>query len=293
MTDTGKAIVLMVIAMATFALADAMIKLAATRVPVAEVLTFICAGGLIIFCIIAKATGVPLYSPSYWNRAIVLRNISEGGATACMAGALALAPLVQVVAITQATPVLVTVFAVLILKETVGSRRWAAICLGLVGVLIVVRPTTDIEVGAMLALGAAIGMALRDVFTRMAPKDVPVIQLSIWGLTVLLPTAAALTLAGRGFVMPGGWDWLIIGVAVISATIAYLCITTSLRLTEVSRVVPFRYSRMLFGTVLGIWIFDERLDLPTVIGSLLVIVAGLYILARERRAPLPRVDQVS
>lgn len=285
MTQTTRAILLMILAMAGFGLADALIKLAAERVPVAEVLAFVSLGGLVLFGAMTKVRGLPLWTKGFWHSGVLLRNVSEVVGTICMAGALAAAPYVLVVSITQAIPILVTIGAVLILGEKVGLHRWLAILVGLIGVLIILRPDSQIQAGALLAFGAAIGLAMRDVFTRLVPGDVHILQLVTWGMVVLFPTTVLLVLLTGDIVRPHGKDWVFISGAVVLAGIAYIAITQSVRLAEVSVVIPFRYTRLVFGVALGAMIFGENLDMPMFIGSALVVAAGLYILYRERRAP--------
>ena len=284
MTNPVRAIVLMVLAMAAFALGDAMVKLAAERMPISQVLFFISMGSLVIFGTMALVREQDLFSPLFWARGVMLRNAAEVLGTVSMVGALALAPLVQVVAITQVLPVLVTLGAVFILGEKVGPRRWAAVLIGLAGVLIILRPGPALEWGAIFAFGAAAGLGMRDVFTRMVPGDVEVLQLVVWAMAVLVPVSIVMLVLEGGAVQPQGRDWLVVTGALLATALAYLSITASVRLAEVSVVSPFRYTRLLFGTTLGVWIFGETLDGPTLVGSALIIGAGLFIMIRERNA---------
>lgn len=293
MSPRVRAILLMVFAMAGFALADALIKLASSSMPVSEVMLFVSIGGLVIYSALSLMRGDPIWSPRFWDRFVIMRNISDAFGTACMIGALALAPLVQVIAVTQILPVLAMIGAVFILGERVGWRRWVAVSIGLLGVVIILRPGSSLEWGAIFALGSAAGLALRDVFTRRVPKDVGLLQLVIWGLVFLLPTSVVLLLLDGGVVWPSPSDWGIVILAVLLATSAYLAITASVRMWEVSEIIPFRYTRIVFGTALGIWMFDETLDGPTIIGAILIVSAGLFILLRERRTvPLSRDAEV-
>jgi len=282
MSQSVKAILLMVLAMASFAVGDVMVKIAAARMPVSEVLFFISLGSLILFGAMALASGKPIISRQFWAHGVLLRNAAEVLGTACIVLALAAAPLVQVVAINQVLPVLVTLGAVFILGEKVGPRRWIAVLIGLVGVLIVLRPGPDLEIGAILALGAAIGLGLRDVFTRLVPKEVAILSLAVWAMAFLVPVSVVMLLVDGRAVQPQGTDWAVITGALLATALAYISITASVRLAEISIVSPFRYSRLLFGTALGVWVFGETLDGPTIVGASLIVAAGLYILLRER-----------
>lgn len=277
--------------MAAFALCDAMIKLAARQMPVTQAIAIISAGCLIIFCALTRYKGDRLISSAFFAPAVLARNGAEALGMIAFSTALVMAPFIQVVAISQAAPVLVTLLAVLLLREPVGPRRWAAVLTGLVGVLVMLRPAqgtlTTIDAGALMALLGAFGLALRDVMTRLAPPKTSVLQLATWATATIFAVATGmLAVAGTARALtPATIPLLLIGVAAFS--VAYLSITQSVRMAPVSLVIPFRYTRLLFGTALGILLFGEGVAANTALGSLIVVAAGLYIFRREgRTAPL-------
>ena len=286
MTSNARAITWMVVAMAAFALSDAMIKLAADHMPVFQAITLIGFGALVIFWVMALMRSDRLASPMFFHRYVMLRNATEAIGFIGFSTALAMAPMVQVVAIGQAVPILVTLAAVVILKENVGARRWFAVCLGLAGVLIMLRPQTGISAGSAIALIGTVGLALRDIFTRLAPAEATLLQLAVWAMIVVTITGTALTAFTTGFAAIPLASLVPLLVATLAGTLAYMAITHSVRMAPVSVVIPFRYTRLLFGTALGIWLFGETIDRTTILGALIVICAGLYILHRERRSTL-------
>jgi drug/metabolite transporter (DMT)-like permease len=83
------------------------------------------------------------------------------------------------------------------------------------------------------------------------------------------------------FVWPASSDALLIAVSILIAIGGYYCIISAMRIGEVSAVVPFRYSRLVFGVAIGLWYFGEVLDQWTLIGSAIVVLSGLYALWRE------------
>lgn len=287
MSNNLSAILAMVFAMAVLAFADGLIKLVAQNLPIAQILVIISALGAIGFAVILKSQGHALFPATFWHPKVLLRNLAEAFAGYCMLSALAITPLTTVTAIIQAVPVLVTLGAVLILKEQVGLRRWGAVGIGLIGVLVILRPGAIADAPGMLfALGAACGLALRDVLTRAVPKGIKVAQLAAWGLAFNVPAGLFLMSLQSDVVVPSFYDWLILIVCVLAVMAGYFAVTSSVRMAEVSIVVPFRYSRLPFGILFGMWFFGERLDGWTILGSCIIVAAGLYIMQRERMTTL-------
>ena len=173
---------LMVAAMAGFALEDMFVKELARGLPIGMVLALLGLGGSTIFGILAKIRGDRLISRDLLAGPVLLRNFSELLGTMCFVSAIALTPLAQASAILQATPLAVTLGAALFLGEQVGWRRWSAILVGFIGVMIVIRPGTEgFSSLSLLAVAAVVGLAARDVATRRVAKSVSSMQLATYG----------------------------------------------------------------------------------------------------------------
>lgn len=282
---TLKGIALVVVSMATFAVADMFIKLATQRLPPPQVLAMMGLGGGLLFWLLAARARVQVLAPIALHRTVLARTGIEILATGCMFSALATAPLTLVSAITQAVPLVVTLAAVLVLGERVGPRRWAAVLAGLAGVLLMLRPdTSGVSFGALMALGATLGLGLRDVVTRMTPAGAHNLQLSTYGFTVLAPIGAVwMALSGHAWQPVDLAGGLFVGGALAGAAAGYYAITAAMRTGDVSVTAPFRYTRLLFAGALGIAVFGERPDALTWTGAALVIASGLYVLWREGR----------
>ena len=138
--DNLRGCVLMVLAMAGFALEDMFIKRLAAAMPVGQIIALVGLGGAVIFAAICAAQGRRLWSRDLLARPVILRNLGEMAGTLCFVSAIALTPLSQASAIIQAMPLAVTLGAALFLGAPVGWRRWTAILAGFAGVLMVVRP---------------------------------------------------------------------------------------------------------------------------------------------------------
>jgi drug/metabolite transporter (DMT)-like permease len=273
----------MVLGMGGFAAEDAFIKLAAAHLPAGQIMLVLGLLGGPLFAAAARARGHRPWSREALHWAVVGRNLSEMGGSLCFVAALALAPLVMTTAIFQAMPLAVTMGAALFLDEKVGWRRWTAIVVGFGGVLVIVRPgAADFEPGALLAVGAVLGLGARDLFTRRIPGRIDTMLLTSWGfLSVALVGGLQLLVAG-GAVAPTGPDaGLLLGALAFGAG-GYWLLTESTRVGELWAIMPFRYSRLLFGLMLGVLLFGERPDAWTLVGAALIVASGIYAFTRER-----------
>jgi len=284
--DNLRGIFLMVAAMAGFAIEDMFVKTVSTELPVSQILVVIGAAGALVFAVWAAARGDRLFAAEMFTRPMAWRNGGEVFGTVCFVTAITLAPLSTVSAILQATPLAVTLGAAVFLGAAVGWRRWTAILAGFVGVLMVVQPgTAGFVPEALFGVGAVIGLAIRDLGTRVAPRTVSSATLSAWGFGMVAVAGIALALMpfGGDPVAPSPRAWLLLGGSLVFGVLAYYAITAAMRLGDVAVVTPFRYSRLIFALIIGILVFGERPDGLTLAGAGVIIVSGLYTLYRERR----------
>jgi drug/metabolite transporter (DMT)-like permease len=279
-----RGIAFMVAAMAGFALEDTAIKLAGTDLPLGPLVTLFGLGGLVIFGTITLMSGQTLVTPDTWSRPIAVRAACEVTGRAGYFLGITLTPLSNASTILQATPLVVVLGAAAIFGERVGWRRWTAIGIGLLGVLIVLRPGLDgFRMASLFTVVGMAGLAGRDLATRAAPKSLSNLQLAVYGFAMLVPTGLGLSVF-TGFTLPHTtFQWALVGGAIIFGTLAYYSITAAMRIGDVAVVTPFRYTRLLFALALGVAVFGERVDTPTIVGATLVIAAGLYTIAREAR----------
>jgi drug/metabolite transporter (DMT)-like permease len=198
--------------------------------------------------------------------------------------ALAFVPLSTASAILQALPLIVTMGAALILGESVGWRRWTAVCVGFAGVLLIIRPSADdFNPYALLALLAAFGLGFRDLLNRRLPRDIRTLQLTTWGFGMIVLAGALLMPFGGPARMPSPLGFGLLGMVFVLSGLAYYAITASTRLADASVVAPFRYTRLLFALLLGAAVFGERPDAAMLLGAALIIGSGLYALVRGQR----------
>lgn len=275
----------MIAAMGLFALEDGFIKLTAGTLPVGEVLLIFGGGGALAFAGLARATGQKLADPLVLSRPMLVRFVFEFTGRLFYVLALALTPLSATTAILQATPIVVVMGAALVFSEKVGWRRWTAIGIGMVGVLIVLRPGVDsFSPLSILAVIGMLGFAGRDLASRAAPRGLGTNVLGFYGFLTIVVAGLAFSLwEGKPLVVPTATSLAAFAAAISAGVLAYSSLMKAMRTGEVASVTPFRYTRLLFGVGLGILFFDERLDMAMIAGCGLIVAAGLFLLWRGQK----------
>jgi len=211
------------------------------------------------------------------------RGLAMTGSTFCFITGLSLLPIADAIAIAFAAPLLTTILAVFFLKERVGWHRWVAIFFGFVGVIIIVQPTGDaFKLVALAPLGAAFFGAIRDVITRKITN-------SESSLTILITSMFLITLSGYA-TYPLGWSeiqikhlWLFLGSSVLVGLAQYLMIE-AFRLGEVGLISPFKYSSLIWAIIIGFVVWGDIPNYLVLIGSVVVVLSGIYLLRGERIA---------
>ena len=289
MSDNARAIWLMVAAMAAFAVCDMFVKLAAESLGVGQIAVLLAAGSAALFWVALRREGGRLISPHLRQRAFLIRCVGEVVATTCVTVALALIPIVTFSSIIQAQPLAVTLGAALFLGERVGWRRWLSIFVGFLGVMIVLRPGAgDFEPAALWALAGVVGMTTRDLATRALPREISTVFAATWALLAVMAVGAVLVPLTGGWRAIDGVTGLYVAGMILSGALAYLSITLAMRVGEVSAIASFRYSRIVFAMLIGYLVFAERPDLWVWVGTIVIVLSGIYTLMRERRSrPAP------
>lgn len=274
----------MVLAMASFAIADVFIKLTAGVLSSAHTAFLLISGSLLVFIGLAKCQGLPLSDKSALSRVMLLRYAAETSATLGMVQALQHIPLSTVGAILQATPLVVAAGAVVLLGERVSWRRWSAIFIGFIGVLMIVQPgATSFDANILWAVLAMLALSARDLTTRATPENMPSSSLAAYTMMAAAPFTLLWVLSTEASLIPVNANWWLILGMIGFATVGYLMIIGSIRVAPVSVVSPFRYTRLLFLLALGVIVFGERPDFMMLGGSLLIIASGLYAMWREKQ----------
>jgi drug/metabolite transporter (DMT)-like permease len=178
------------------------------------------------------------------------------------------------------TPLLITALSVPLLRETVGWRRWSAVLVGFVGVLLMLRPGAGVlQAASLAALGGAFASALGIIILRRLQSTESSVSFGVYGnFSVMLGAVLVLPFV---FKMPALPD---LGLSVLGGSlggIAFLFLIAAYRRAPVAVIAPFQYSQMPYGLLVGFVIFGHVPDRSLFVGGAIVIGSGLYILRRE------------
>jgi len=285
MTQNLRGALLMILAMALFAIEDMCIKLLSSDMSTGQIIAILGGGGAVLVGLVALLTGQRIWTRALLHPAVIGRTLAEVFGTIGFVTALALTPITSASAILQALPLAVTLGAALFLGETVGWRRWSAVGVGFCGVLLVIRPGLDsFEPASLFAVQAVIGLSARDMLTRITPKEVTSPQLSLAAFIGLVPTGLLLMMVmGQAPVALTRDTWALTLAAIVIGVLSYAAIVAATRLGDVAVIAPFRYSRIAFALIIGTLVFGERPDLATLIGAGIIVASGSYALIREAR----------
>lgn len=274
----------MTAAMAGFAVEDMFLKAAARIMPTGQVILIVGICGMVVFGLMAAQKGEAPVPRAFLHPALLIRSLFEVVGRLFYSLAIALTPLSTTSAILQATPLLVVAAAAILFRERVGWRRWSAVAVGFVGVLVILRPGLEgFSALSLLAVAGLIGFAGRDLATRAAPRVLSNRQLGVAGFAMLALAGAIVLAATGGATWPGLRGLGLLAGTSVFAILAYHALTSAMRTGEVSFVTPFRYTRLVFAMVLAVAIFGERPDAMTLLGSALIVGSGIYALARANR----------
>tara|TARA_B110000438_G_C15692281_1_gene597311 strand:+ start:42 stop:944 length:903 start_codon:yes stop_codon:yes gene_type:complete len=191
-------------------------------------------------------------------------------------------------------PLILTIFSYFILKENVGIRRWSAVLIGFIGVLIVARPGTIHFTWALFGLFiSAIILAVNIVIVRSLAKSQSAIAFSFYGSIAGLIISGIIT--SRNFVYPNHNDFIIFLICGIICGIAALCISGASKILESSIFAPIQYIQLLAGFLFGYIFFGDLPDVYEILGSLVIIFSGLFIIYRQNKLGLNSLvkDQIS
>jgi drug/metabolite transporter (DMT)-like permease len=276
---------LMTLAMLGFAIEDMFVKLMSGAIPTWQIIAMLGLGGAIVFGALTVGRREALFPRAAFSPTVLIRNLGELIGTMGFVTAIVLTPLSSASAILQATPLVVTLGAALFFREPVGWRRWSAILAGFLGVLLIIRPGMEaFDPLSLFAVTGVLGLALRDLATRNVPRSTSSFQLSFLAFLTLIPATVLLSLfSPQGYVAPTPMIWSLMAGAIVMGVASYYAIVAAMRIGEVSYVTPFRYSRLIFALVIGVFLFGERPDALMLTGALIIVASGIYTVWRERK----------
>ncbi|MGL3605229.1 DMT family transporter [Rhizobium sp. G187] len=284
LSDNSRGAMLMAVSMAGFTFNDALTKSVTGDLTIGQIMFIRGAFTTALVYVVARKLGALDHIRNILQPLILCRIAFETIAAISFLMALGQVPLANVSAILQSLPLAVTLGAALFLGEPVGWRRWGAIIVGFLGVMIIIQPGPEgFTVASVYVIFSVITAAGRDLVTRRIDRTVS-------SLTVTLFTAASISIAGL-LITPlfGGWQpvsaWTLGKLAIASVFLfaGYQAVIMAMRVGEISFIAPFRYTSLLWAVALGMLFFDEVPDIWMVIGATVVIGSGLYTFYRENK----------
>lgn len=275
---------LMMASMACFTVNDTFIKMTAGAIPLFQLLFLRGAMTVLLILLFRKRLGQIHFNIALRDWGLIsLRAAAEVGAAYFFLNALFNMPLANVTAILQALPLCVTLAAALVFRETVGWQRMAAILIGFVGVLLIVRPGPDgFSIWSIYALVAVLIVTVRDLATRKLSSGVPSMTVTMVTAVVVMGAAGLASMTQTWSAVDLTQGALIAGSALFILG-AYICSVQVMRIGDVSFIAPFRYTGLVWALVLGLLVFGDWPDGVTLTGAGIVVASGMFTLYRERK----------
>jgi drug/metabolite transporter (DMT)-like permease len=276
------AIGIVLAAMLTFVIMDGLCKLLTDSGMVPEMITFVRYALVLAFL-------VPVVAMRWRTRPLattrpvlhLARGIALIGSATLFVYALQSLPLATATAIGFVSPMYVTALSIPFLGEKVGIRRWAAVCVGFLGVLVILRPGGDaFQLAMLLPLASSFLWACGLIITRsMRGRERP-ITILVWstcgGLLVIGP------LGLNVWQMPTTEQWLLLSLIACCHLLGQYLTIRAFTLASASLLAPFSYTTMIWATLIGLIVFGNLPDVATLVGSAVLAAAGLYVWHRER-----------
>jgi len=277
-----RAIVTMLVAVAVFALMDAGLKTLSAHYPPFQVAALRGTASLpLVLAWALLTTGVGPLLHVRWPLHL-LRGVLGIAMMASFVYALHRLPLSTAYSIFFVAPLLLTALSVPLLHERVGPRRWAAIVVGLIGVVVLLRPggAGMLSLAALAVLVAALMYAVSAITVRVLARSDSSQAMVVWMMAMMAVGAGLLALP-NWVPLQSGDAWTIAGVGVAGAVGQY-AITEAFRLGEASLLAPLEYTALVWGVLLDVTLWGVVPDGVTWIGAAIIVASGLYLLRRER-----------
>ena len=282
-TRNAQAALFMVLSMLSFSIGDVSIKAIGSDMPLSQLLVLRGVMACAFFLWLAYRNGHLQFDLGARNwQLLSVRSAAETGAAWMFLTALIHMPLANANAIMQSIPLVVTLGAAAVLGETVGPRRWTAIVIGFLGMLLIVRPGTGgFNIYALCALGAVFCVSARDLATRGLTERVPSLLVSLLGSAAVLGFGIVLS-ATDIWVRLTPWLVAMVLLQTVAIVAAYHFSVQTMRIGQAGFTAPFRYVSLVFALVFGLVFFGHWPDLLTIFGAVIIVGTGLYVMWRER-----------
>ena len=251
--------------------------------PLGQVLLLRYAFASAIFWIILFSTAGLWVLATRRPRDHAIRSISGVLSLGMLYFAITRIPIADATAIAYAAPIFIAVLSVFLLGETIGPRRWSAIVVGFIGVLLIVRPQGGSwDVGLLAALGSAVFGAMVAIWLRKLSGSEHPVAIGIYynGLGCLVCLAWTLS---SGWFLPANADLLLLLAFALGCGLQQWFLTVSFRYAQASLLAPFEYLAMVFAAIVGYLFWGEIPILTTWIGAAIIAASGLFIFERQKQ----------
>lgn len=298
LSDNATGILYKVLSALLFTCMLTLVKILGERMPVGQMLfarNFFGAIPLLIVIAYSGTLRTAMQTSRPWSH--LARAMAGMFAMGLWFSALQLLSFPEATAIVYAAPLMMVALAAFVLGETVRIYRWSAVFVGMGGVIVILWPqlSTGFDVmndasalGALLALGAATFMAIASTTVRQLSKTEDTTTIVIY---FLLAGTAVTALTAPTWVMPSPMDaLLLVGIGILGGC-GQLILTQAYHHAEASLIAPFEYTSMIWVVILGYLVFAELPTTPTILGALIVIASGIFVIYREHQLGLERKER--
>ncbi|MDC1287313.1 DMT family transporter [Gammaproteobacteria bacterium] len=294
--ETARAMLMMIVAMLALPGIDAIAKWLAGSISSGQVTWSRFFFQIILMSPLLLRTRGPWLTPALWLHAA--RGALIAFATLFFFSGLAYLPMADAIAIFFIEPLLVTLLSALFFGEAIRWRRISAISLGLVGALIIIRPTfSEVGFAALYPVATAFCFSFYILLTRkLVSKEDPIRLQFFAGIFGCLVMSLALgygsinDVAILAAVWPSQHEWLLLGALGLIATACHLLIAHAYRLATIGILAPFQYVEIIGATVLGLVIFNDFPDAITWLGIAIIVGSGMYVFHRESKLNINSVE---
>ncbi len=299
--DAANGALILVFGLFLFSIQDIVIKYFSGHYSVLQIVFIRGLVALGVFALVFRFTREAIALKSRKPLLMVFRGLLGFTSYTCYYLAVAAMPLAEVVSITFTMPLFVTAMSALILGETVGPRRWSAVLIGFVGVLIILSPSGQFNsLAVVFAFGAAITYASQTILTRfLGSHDHPLTiafnailiftcasgLLSLFlfsGVITISSSHPSLAFFGRDWMQPQAIDFVLMVAIGFIAAIGFYSLSKAYCSSEASAIAPFEFTYILWAVVFGYLFWNETPGPTTVLGVVILISSSIYIWYRER-----------
>jgi drug/metabolite transporter (DMT)-like permease len=281
-TRNLRAAIAMLCAVGLFALMDSILKLLSPHYPPIQMAALRGAASLPLVLVWALATvGAGGLLRVRWSLHL-LRGALAVAMIACFSFGLRSLPLSTAYTLFFIAPMLITALSVPLLGEHVGPRRWAAIVVGMIGVLVVLRPTGEgmFTLAGLAVLGAAAAYAVSAVAVRILGRSDSTQAMVFWTLAIMALAAGLASAPVWVAIAPE--HWLLLAALGLTGALGQYAVTEAFRVGEASVVAPLEYTALVWALGLDLLIWQVLPDTATLLGAAIIIASGIYLLHREQ-----------